>query len=539
MIFYQLLFLFRIFPFSILLLQDQNMKFFKKRLSKIKQAKSSTEAAASIASVNTDTNKPLPPSPSSTPLQPKPSLSATENTQTNHDSRRQLNLQNDDSSLLGSSQLKEEELPSDKLEIPPQINSKTSGQEVEDITECYSPSYPDNHIDTTAGKETTTADNDDALATAASSPSSEPSMLDSPSNDQQNSPLHVEKQGATLNDNCESLPALVDTTLRLTDDVQQAELVNGTGPSAEEVEAEENNEQDREEDSAFEEVEAHTPNSAAEDKVMAVGEETDQPVLEQLKEHEQLPTTITSLLENCVIVDQGSHDLLIAETPIASTAITPKLAASAQAEQSQVEPPQAVQPEPSPQLLQSNETSTGRNQQEDASLPKEISKMTKRKSVVSLIPRKQQSVLTEEPLQKSTFSTTLKSDRRGSSGSFIPVPARQHTNNTTNKDVLAAPAATWSASSSSSNLSLERNSVSSGSTSSSCSRHSQQDDKSQEKRPSIAKSHTTQQQSKIPKAAFGIALANHDIPKVTASTATTTQQQHYVSRLPTKRSSNV
>ncbi|CEP12343.1 hypothetical protein [Parasitella parasitica] len=545
------------------------MKFFKKRLSKNKQqVKSSSIIAATPAGV-TDTNKPLPPSPSSELLQSSTLLQSTRTDEINHDSLLQFSEPNHsnklDMPLLNNHE--EQRLPSDKLEIPPhQIH--TSDQQVENnITECCysSPSYPDNHIDTTVSNDETKAFIADTTA------SSESLTL------------------VSLQDQQESLPTLLDATLSQTnEDVQQAGLVDeptGSLSSATAKVDKPEKENEKQEQDFVEKMETRTPNlPAVEDKpittpaAVLIGggeeEQTDQSALELLKEQEELPTTITSLLENCAI--DVDHPLLIAETPSTTTPISPNLAADTaqEADQSQqADQPQTVveeQSEPSSQqqqLLQLNDetsrTSHHTDKKEDvaaaaASLApplsslKETSKMAKRKSVVSLIPRKQPHLaLAEEPLQKPSLSstTTLKSDRRGSSSSFIPVPTRLHTNcsttTTTNKDVVAAAPVAWSASSSSSDLSLERDTISS--TSSSGSSCSQQDDynKASEKRASsgIAKPHTIQQQlqqlpqqqhSKIPKATFGIPLAtNHDIPKVTT---TTTQ---YTSRLPTKRSSNV
>lgn len=150
MIFHQLLFLFRIYPFSILLLQDQNMKFFKKRLSKNKLTKAFTETT--LAPLINDNNKPLPPSPS-TPLQQSkklvPNTEITDsNIQQTNDSWLHLNLPNDFSSSFDIPQLQKDELPSNKLEISSQSNNKTPDQEVENITESSLSSYPDNNIST-------------------------------------------------------------------------------------------------------------------------------------------------------------------------------------------------------------------------------------------------------------------------------------------------------------------------------------------------------------------------------------------------------
>lgn len=356
------------------------------------------------------------------------------------------------------------------------------------------------------------------------------------------SPLHVEKEGETLNDTCDSSPVLVDAPLILNDDLNEKEEIielpvdiKSTESDAEEGKEEEEEIVGKEE----KEVETDTPNFSVKD--LAVGEnvdEKDQPILESLKEQDQLATT-TLLLENCIIVDQDPSDLLIAEMPsthhespqTTTTVISPSILA-----ETQTKPPQPLQVDPS------NETVSALNQELQTEVKDGI-KVAKRKSAISLIPRKQQPIITEE-VHKPTNATTLsKKDRRGSSSSFIPVLTTRYNNNTTNKDMTHN---TWSPSSSS-ELSLERDFVSSGSTSSYCSNHSQQDDKSQEKRTSsIIKSNMIQQQqqqqSKIPKAAFGISIASTEVPKVINSAAnptTTANQQNYVSRLPTKRNSNI
>lgn len=157
MLFYQLLFLFRIYPFSILLLlQDQHdMKFFKKRLNKRKLTKSLTEISliAPTTAHQHDNNKPLPPSPSliSIPQQASTAtVAAKDVAATGSDSWLELNLPNDFSSSLDIPQLQTEATSSNKLEIN---TSKSLGQESENITETSLLSYPDNHIDTTTHDE--------------------------------------------------------------------------------------------------------------------------------------------------------------------------------------------------------------------------------------------------------------------------------------------------------------------------------------------------------------------------------------------------
>lgn len=358
------------------------------------------------------------------------------------------------------------------------------------------------------------------------------------------SPLHVEKEGESLNDTCDSSPVLVDAPLILNDDLDEKEemieLPVDIKPT--ESDAEEGKEEEEEEEIVEKEVETDTPNFSVKDLVVGENvDEKDQPILELLKEQDQLSTT-TLLLESCIIVDQDPSDLLIAETPsthhespqTTTTVISPSILA-----ETQTKPPQTLQVE------SSNETALSLNQELQTEVKDGI-KVAKRKSAISLIPRKQQPIITEE-IHKPTNATTIsKKDRRGSSSSFIPVLTTRYNNNTTNKDMTHN---TWSPSSSS-ELSLERDFVSSGSTSSYCSNHSQQDDKSQEKQTSsIIKSNMIQQQqqqqqqqSKIPKAAFGISVASTEVPKVINSAAnptTTANQQNYVSRLPTKRNSNI
>lgn len=362
------------------------------------------------------------------------------------------------------------------------------------------------------------------------------------------SPLHVEKEGESLNDTCDSSPVLVDAPLILNDDLDEKEemieLPVDIKPTESDAEEEKEEEEEEIAEKEEKEVETDTPNFSVKDLVVGENvDEKDQPILELLKEQDQLSTT-TLLLENCIIVDQDPSDLLIAETPsthhespqTTTTVISPSILA-----ETQTKPPQPLQ------VDSSDETALSLNQELQTEIKDDI-KVAKRKSAISLIPRKQQPIITEE-IHKPTNATTIsKKDRRGSSSSFIPVlTTRYNNNNTTNKDMTHN---TWSPSSSSSELSLERDFVSSGSTSSYCSNHSQQDDKSQEKQTSsIIKSNMIQQQqqqqqqqSKIPKAAFGISVASTEVPKVINSAAnptTTANQQNYVSRLPTKRNSNI
>lgn len=157
MLFYQLLFLFRIYPFSVLLLQDQNMKFFTKRLNKKKLTKSHTETKLVTPTTRQhDNNKPLPPSPSSTSLPPSAPTAnlATKDVETiNNDSWLELNLPNDFSSSLDIPQLQphqSKEIPSNKLEIN---TEKSPSPEAEKITEASSFSYPNNFIHTTTHNE--------------------------------------------------------------------------------------------------------------------------------------------------------------------------------------------------------------------------------------------------------------------------------------------------------------------------------------------------------------------------------------------------
>jgi len=187
MLFHQLLFLFRIYPFSILLLllQDQHdMKFFKKRLNKRKLTKSLTETALIAPPTTTahqhDNNKPLPPSPSlaSMPQQaPTASVAAKDAEATNSDSWLELSLPNDFSSSLDIPQL---QTTSNPLEIN---TSKSLVQESESITETSLFSYPDNHIDTTTDDEPSKPDEQEksvasVAATLEPSSSARPDHVD-------------------------------------------------------------------------------------------------------------------------------------------------------------------------------------------------------------------------------------------------------------------------------------------------------------------------------------------------------------------------
>lgn len=173
MLFYKLLFLFRIYPFSVLLLQDQNMKFFTKRLNKKKLTKSHTETKlVTPVAHQHDNNKPLPPSPSSTSLPPSALTAnlATKDVETiNNDSWLELNLPNDFSSSLDIPQLQphqSKEVPSNKLEIN---TEKSLSPEAEKITEVSSFSYPNNFINTTTHNEVNKPESTETVVTALES----------------------------------------------------------------------------------------------------------------------------------------------------------------------------------------------------------------------------------------------------------------------------------------------------------------------------------------------------------------------------------
>ncbi|GAN07314.1 hypothetical protein MAM1_0156c06810 [Mucor ambiguus] len=491
------------------------MKFFKKRLSKRKLTKSLTETALIAPTVHQrDNNKPLPPSPSLISM-PQQALTATMVAKdvevTNSDSWLELKLPNDFSSSFDLPQLQHhsEATSSNKLEIN---TGKSSNQESEIITETSLLSYPDNHIDTTTHNSTSTPESV-GMAVAALEPSSKltPDTINA-DNNRDVSPLQaVEKQGdAFLNDTSHDAIVLANATLIPTDNMQHIRL----------EERDDLSEMERsvgEEAAVKGDVFLAAPTSAStlpsieqDTGKVAVIERGDNTVKIESSNSsistEQETLQIASPVEMRNIDNENIDDQLIAEFPSLAASSLPPVTIP------------LVATEPSSQAAASIESSP-------QDLQRDTFKIAKRKSAISLIPRKLHSVNLPD-------ASVKKDGRRASSSSFIPVLAtrHQHQNSTVcsmpSTDVLTTVPVTWSPSSSS-----ERNSVSSDSASSCGSQHL-------EKRTSlIAKSSATQQQlqqSKIPKASFGMPLtANTEISKVS-----TAQQQH-VSRLPTKRNSTL
>lgn len=335
------------------------------------------------------------------------------------------------------------------------------------------------------------------------------------------SPLQpVEKQGDTLlNDTSRDAIVLVNATLIPTDAMQHMELEERDDLSEREDGAEE--EQVEEEAAAavgLDVLLTATPTPTASTLALIELDTEKATTIERGDNAEEIQPLnssistekgtlhIASPVEICSIDNENLDDLRIADSPSTTTTSSPP----------ETTPLLATEP---PSQAASTEESSLQDSQGEAF------KIAKRKSAISLIPRKQQSA------NLLPDANVKKDGRRTSSNSFIPVLATRHQHASiclvpSSKDALTTVPVTWSPSSSS-----ERNSVSSDSASSCGSQH-------QEKRASlIAKSSTSQQQllqSKIPKASFGMPLtANAEISKVP-----TTAQQH-VSRLPTKRNSTL
>ncbi|KAK4513333.1 uncharacterized protein ATC70_005327 [Mucor velutinosus] len=501
------------------------MKFFKNKVNKRKLTKSLTETALIAPTVHQHhNNKPLAPSPSliSMPQQaPTAAMAAKDLEATNSDSWLELNLPNDFSSSFDLPQLQHhqsEATSSSKLEANA---SKSAKQGSENITETSLLSYPDNHIDTTTHNEPNKPESMNKAAAALELPSNSTcSAVDNGNKqDESISPLQpAEKQGDTLlNDTSRDAIVLANATLIPTDDMQHIKLEERDDLS--EVKNSVEEEQVEEAAVGYDDFLAASTSTAStsgsapslieQDKDKAIVIERGDNTEEMKPSNSSISTEthvsqVASPVEMCNVHNENLDDLVIAESPSRTTSSSPlkmiPLAAIGLSTQ-------AASTESSPQELQ-----------------RETCRIAKRKSAVSLIPRKQQTAHLPD-------ATVKKDGRRASSSSFIPVLAtrHQHQNPTicsiSTKDGLTTVPVTWSPSSSS-----ERNSVSSGSASSCGSQY-------QEKRTSlIAKSSATQQQllqSKIPKASFGMSLtANTEISKAS------TVQQH-VSRLPTKRNSTL
>ncbi|KAL7315369.1 hypothetical protein PS15m_006829 [Mucor circinelloides] len=508
------------------------MKFFTKRLNKKKLTKSHTETKlVTPATRQHDNNKPLPPSPSSTSLPPSAPTAnlATKDVETiNNDSWLELNLPNDFSSSLDIPQLQpyqSKEIPSNKLEIN---TEKSPSPEAEKITEASSFSYPNNFIHTTTHNEVNKPEHTEIEVTAlGSSNLLVPTVdVDKDSQREKSSLQPAEKQGDTLiNDTSRDAIVLVDATLIPTAHMQQIQL-----EKKDELTMKEHNRDKEQAKGAAAELDvfhlsatgATTPtptttlaSTSASGSVVLVELDTENKIMAERGEDmeeivepnshtltEQEVQTTVSPVEKCHIENESLSDVLMAESPTLTTSSPSMLIPLLP-----TEPSQTASPESSPEDVQ-----------------KESCKLAKRKSAISLIPRKQQPVNLPDAIAK-------RDGRRASSSSFIPVLATRHQQQTSiicptqSKEVLTTAPVTWSPSSSS-----ERNSVSSDSASScSSSQH-------QEKRMSlVAKPSATHQhlQSKIPKASFGVPLT------VNTETSKSLTAQQQVSRLPTKRNSTL
>ncbi|KAL9559416.1 hypothetical protein MBANPS3_000431 [Mucor bainieri] len=580
------------------------MKFFKKRLNKRKLTKSLTETAliASPAVHQHDHNKPLPPSPSLISMPPQASTTANSMVSkdveptTASDSWLELNLPNDFSSSFDLPQLQQqhhhhhqpsgETTCSNKLEInhgKSPNEEEEEEEESENITETSLLfSYPDNHIDTTTthAKASNSSRPECVDVVVAAAPP--PVVVDLSSSatadavvDKDESPLQpVEKQGDTLlNDTCCDAMVLVNAKPIPTGDMQQdIKLEERDGL----LEIQDDKEEEQIEEATVvgfngflaaststETASTSTSASAPAPSPWIVEQDTERTIVVEREsdtkemnlpdssestEQQQAPQMALPI-EVCNTIDHPDG-LLVAECPSPTTTAT-----AASSSPSQMIP-LVVATEPLSQAVTI----------EESSLPQELQteettcKIAKRKSAVSLIPRKQQ----QSPnLVSDANATSNKKDaRRASSSSFIPVLATRHHQHQQQPHQSAASAAicsmppvkdaatvlptvpvTWSPSSSS-----ERNSVSSSSdsASSSCASSSIQ---RQEKRTSlIAKPSATyqqqqqliQQQSKIPKAAsFGIPPLTAANTELSSKVPATTSQQQHVSRLPTKRNSTL